>query len=56
MICRNCVHPFIGKNDSDKRMAKHGYSSCGAARSAEEKARYVRGETECVYPERAKAK
>jgi len=51
-----CEHTFIGKTKGDQDMAKHGYRSCGAARSAEEKARYVRGETTCVYPDRAKAK
>ena len=56
LICRNCQHTFIGKDKGDKEMAKHGYRSCAKSVSAEDKARYVKGSTECVYPERAKEK
>jgi len=56
MICRDCAHAHIGKSKGDQEMASHGYRSCAAARSSEEKGRYVKGETECVYPGRNKAK
>ena len=56
LICRNCQHAIIGKDKGDKEMAAMRYKSCRAAATPEERARFVRGDTECVYPERAKEK
>jgi hypothetical protein len=55
MICRECAHTFTGDSEGDRKMEKLGYKSCRAAQTPEEKARYIRGSSECMYPVRFKA-
>jgi len=52
MICRNCIHSITGKTDGDIKMSKMGYKSCDAARTPEERGRYIKGDTPCAYPAR----
>jgi hypothetical protein len=54
MKCRDCPHTVVGTSKGDEAMRQMGYKSCSKARTAEEKGRYVKGDTECVYPERMK--
>jgi len=56
MICRNCKNAITGQTKGDREMAEMKYRSCAAARTPEEKARYVSGDTKCVYPQRFKEK
>jgi hypothetical protein len=62
MICRNCINAIIptSSNEREKEgiatMIKYGYRVCAVARTPEEKARYVKGDTLCVYKERFKRK
>ena len=54
--CRDCHQAFVGDSDEDRQMKKQGYKSCRAARNEVERATYVRGDTECKWPERVKSK
>jgi hypothetical protein len=53
-ICRNCKYAIVETSKNDLAMAKLGYKSCAKARTPEERGRYIKGDTECVYPERMK--
>jgi len=56
MICMNCTNAITGQTKGDIAMSLMKYRSCAAARTPEEKTRYVSGDTKCVYPPRFKAK
>jgi len=52
MICRECKHAVVGDTKGDKQMAAMGYRSCSQAKSEVERATYVRGSQQCMWPER----
>jgi len=56
VICRECKNAITGQSKGDIAMNLMRYKSCAAARTPEEKARYVSGDTKCVYPQRFKEK
>ena len=62
MICRNCKNAFTPSSTNKREqegidtMLKYGYRQCKAARTPEEKARWITGGCECVYQERYLAK
>jgi len=56
VICRECKNAITGQSKGDIAMNLMRYKSCSAARTPEEKARYVSGSTKCVYPQRFKEK
>lgn len=61
-ICRNCLHAHIPESDNSREqegiaaMVNGQFRQCKAARTPPEKARWVTGGCECLYPERFKRK
>lgn len=54
MKCRDCTSAITGKDKGDHEMARMGYKTCALARTAVERATYIRGSQECLWPERLK--
>lgn len=54
MRCRDCKNSVVGTTKSDLEMRLLGYKTCSKARNEIERATFVRGDTECLWPERLK--